>query len=151
MPIDESEWLTRKTRIDTKLKAWGWEIVPFDPARPLADYHKHAVEEYETANGPADYALIVGGRILGIVEAKKVGTGPQNVLVRPATSPRKRARTGLPPIAARIPTKMQTFTSRRMRHLASELDAGRRRAHRAGCNGGSAEPVELPIAYRPRR
>jgi type I restriction enzyme, R subunit len=39
-----------------------------------------AVEEYPTANGPADYALFVKGMLLGIIEAKKVGVGPQNVL-----------------------------------------------------------------------
>lgn len=32
----------------------------------------HAVEEYQTENGPADYALFVKGRLLGIIEAKKV-------------------------------------------------------------------------------
>ena len=31
-------------------------------------------------NGPADYALSVGGEIVGIVEAKKLTLGPQNVL-----------------------------------------------------------------------
>ena len=40
----------------------------------------HAVTEYPTSNGPADYALFVNGRLLGIIEAKKVGVGPQNVL-----------------------------------------------------------------------
>jgi type I restriction enzyme R subunit len=39
-----------------------------------------AVEELPTANGPADYALFVGGRCLGILEAKKVTINPQNVL-----------------------------------------------------------------------
>jgi type I restriction enzyme R subunit len=38
--------------------------------------------DYPTANGPADYALFVDGRILGIVEAKKLSLGPQNVLVQ---------------------------------------------------------------------
>jgi type I restriction enzyme, R subunit len=52
----ESEWQTRKKRIDTRLKTWGWEVVPFDPASPASQYQKHAVEEYETANGPADSA-----------------------------------------------------------------------------------------------
>jgi type I restriction enzyme, R subunit len=41
-----------------------------------------AIEEYPTHNGPADYALCVGGRILGIVEAKKLTLGPQNVLMQ---------------------------------------------------------------------
>jgi predicted type IV restriction endonuclease len=31
-----------------------------------------AITEFETANGPADYALCADGVILGIVEAKKV-------------------------------------------------------------------------------
>jgi type I restriction enzyme R subunit len=39
-----------------------------------------AVQELPTANGPADYGLFVAGRLLGIVEAKKVGVNPQNVL-----------------------------------------------------------------------
>jgi predicted type IV restriction endonuclease len=84
MPPDfsESEWQTRKKRIDTRLTALGWKIVPFAPARPLSAYTLHAVTEFATANGPADYALCVNGRILGIVEAKKLSLGPQNVLVQ---------------------------------------------------------------------
>jgi hypothetical protein len=39
-----------------------------------------AIEEYPTASGPADYALCLGGRIVAIVEAKKLTLGPQNVL-----------------------------------------------------------------------
>jgi type I restriction enzyme R subunit len=78
----ESEWLTRKKRIDTRLKALGWQLVPFDSTRPLTDCHRQAITEYETANGPADYALCLDGRLLGIVEAKKLSLGPQNVLVQ---------------------------------------------------------------------
>lgn len=78
----ESERRTRKSRIDPRLRAWGWEIVPFHPTRPLTAYRHHAIEEYPTANGPADYALVVGGRLLGVVEAKKVNLGPQNVLTQ---------------------------------------------------------------------
>ena len=40
------------------------------------------LEEYETDNGPADYALCVDGKVLGIVEAKKLSLGPQNALVQ---------------------------------------------------------------------
>lgn len=82
MPAYESEWKTRKTRIDARLRAWGWKLVPFDPAKPLFAYRHHAVEEFPTDNGPADYALFADGRILGIVEAKKVTLGPQNVLTQ---------------------------------------------------------------------
>jgi type I restriction enzyme R subunit len=81
-PTYESEWLTRKKRIDTRLRALGWQIVPFDADTPLSACTKHAVEEFPTDTGPADYALCVKGRILGIVEAKKLSLGPQNVLVQ---------------------------------------------------------------------
>ncbi len=75
-----SEWLTRKILIDGKLKAAGWSVVTFVPEKPLASYEKCAIEEFPTANGPADYALCMGGQIVGIVEAKKLILGPQNVL-----------------------------------------------------------------------
>jgi type I restriction enzyme R subunit len=75
-----SEWLTRKRLIDPKLRAAGWEIVPFSLGMPLRSYSGCAIEEFETANGPADYALCVDGAILGIVEAKKLTLGPQSVL-----------------------------------------------------------------------
>lgn len=79
---EEREWQTRKRRINTRLTAIGWTVSPFVPGRPLAQLDRHAIEEYPTANGPADYALAVGGRILGVVEAKKLSLGPQNVLVQ---------------------------------------------------------------------
>jgi type I site-specific restriction endonuclease len=78
----ESERRTRKGRVDPRLKQWGWEITPFNPAKPLSGYRRHAIEEFPTANGPADYALIVDGKLLGVVEAKKVTLGPQNVLTQ---------------------------------------------------------------------
>ena len=77
-----SERLTRKRLIDTKLQAAGWRIVGFQPNKPLKSYDGCAVEEYPTASGPADYALCVGGHVLGIVEAKKLTLGPQNALVQ---------------------------------------------------------------------
>jgi type I restriction enzyme R subunit len=69
----ESEWLTRKRRIDGRLKAAGWEIVPFSQEMLSHSLDNVALEELPTANGPADYGLFVAGRSLGIVEAKKVG------------------------------------------------------------------------------
>ncbi|HEY3318935.1 MAG TPA: type I restriction-modification enzyme R subunit C-terminal domain-containing protein [Planctomycetota bacterium] len=78
MPI-ESEAETRKRRVDTRLKALGWTVAPFAPNRT---YARHAVEEYPTQNGPADYALVVNGRVLGIIEAKRLTLGPQNVLTQ---------------------------------------------------------------------
>ena len=49
-------------------------------SRRPADAYR--TEEEETANGPADYALWLDGRIVGIVEAKKLTLGPQNVLTQ---------------------------------------------------------------------
>ncbi len=81
-PFEELEWQTRKVRIDTRLTKWGWTLASFDPARPTSDYRRHAVVEYPTDAGPADYALFVDGKILGVLEAKKVSLGPQNVLIQ---------------------------------------------------------------------
>jgi type I restriction enzyme, R subunit len=75
-----SEWLTRKKLIDQKLRACGWTVVPFKPGQPIAALDCCAVEEFETDNGPADYVLCQGGQIVGVVEAKKLTLGPQNVL-----------------------------------------------------------------------
>src|SRR5262245_8179512 len=81
-PHEEREWQTRKTRIDGRLGAQGWEVVPFDGARPLATYKRHAIEEYLTDKGSADYVLVSNGCILAVVEAKKLSLGPQNVLLQ---------------------------------------------------------------------
>src|ERR1700722_19206161 len=77
---NNSEWLTRKKLIDVRLRAAGWRIVPFASGVSLAKLDRCAIEEYPTETGPADYALCVAGQILGIVEAKKLTLGPQNVL-----------------------------------------------------------------------
>jgi type I restriction enzyme R subunit len=79
---NNSEWLTRKRLIDPKIRAAGWNIVRFSPSKSLAEYHGCAIEEFETNCGPADYALCVDGRILGIIEAKKLTLGPQSVLTQ---------------------------------------------------------------------
>ncbi len=77
---EESEAQTRRTRINPLLEAQGWTVVAFDPARPGSRSTHHAVTEFPTANGPADYALMAAGQPLGVVEAKKLTLGPQNVL-----------------------------------------------------------------------
>ncbi len=83
MIASESERRTRKARIDPRLKRAGWStILPFAPGIDPAALSASAVEEYETANGPADYALCDGGRVLGVAEAKKVTVGPQGVLTQ---------------------------------------------------------------------
>lgn len=80
--VQHSEWLTRKRLIDPKLKAAGWTVIPFSPGMSLNSHQRCAIEEFETANGPADYALCVDGRILGVVEAKKLTLGPMGVLTQ---------------------------------------------------------------------
>jgi type I restriction enzyme R subunit len=79
---EELEWKTRRDRINTKLKALtpSWIITKYHEGLNTSALKCHAVEEYPTANGPADYALFVKGKLLGIIEAKKVGVSPQNVL-----------------------------------------------------------------------
>jgi type I restriction enzyme R subunit len=79
---EELEWKTRKERVDRKLKSLhpAWSIVKYRPGIDASSLHCHAVEEYPTHSGPADYALFVKGRLLGIIEAKKIGVGPAGVL-----------------------------------------------------------------------
>jgi len=80
--VTESEWQTRKQRIDTRLRALqpSWKIVRYRDGLDLSTLNGVAVEELPTANGPADYGLFVAGKLLGIIEAKKVTVNPQNVL-----------------------------------------------------------------------
>jgi type I restriction enzyme R subunit len=60
----EPEWQTRKKRIDKKLRSAQphWEIIKYSDQLNTSALDQHAVEEYPTANGPADYALFVKGR-----------------------------------------------------------------------------------------
>jgi len=51
----EGEWVTRKRRIDPKLKALGWEVVPLDAAA-LPKRRQNAIEELATANRAPDCA-----------------------------------------------------------------------------------------------
>ena len=60
----EPEWLTRKRRIDEKLTAAGWQVRPWAHGQSLAGAARSAVTEFPTENGPADYALVDGGRDL---------------------------------------------------------------------------------------
>jgi hypothetical protein len=78
----EAERITRKQRIDPRLARADWAVAPFRAEDDLSSFHKKAVEEYETANGPADYALCDKGRVQAVVEAKKVTLGPQGVLTQ---------------------------------------------------------------------
>jgi type I restriction enzyme R subunit len=42
-------------------------------------FDRGAIEEFETANGPADYAFCLDSQVVAILEAKKLTLGPQNV------------------------------------------------------------------------
>jgi type I restriction enzyme R subunit len=59
--LDEKEWQTRKERIDTKLKSLSpsWQIISYKADMDLINLTCHAVTEYPTENGPADYALFI--------------------------------------------------------------------------------------------
>lgn len=75
-----SEHGTRRRLVEKALSDAGWS--------PIVNYSKDsvyeygAVQEHETANGPADYILFSDGIALAIVESKRLGLGPQNVLVQ---------------------------------------------------------------------
>jgi type I restriction enzyme R subunit len=71
-----SEWLTRKRRIDPLLDRLGWPRAFAPSAAPFR------LEEFPTDDGPADYALGFDSKVAGIVEAKKLTLGPQNVLTQ---------------------------------------------------------------------
>jgi len=79
---EEPEVVTRKKRIDPQLKAAGWTIARYQEGMDLSKYSRYALEEFPTSNGPADYALCLGGKIVAVIEAKKVTLGPQNVLTQ---------------------------------------------------------------------
>ena len=78
--VTEPERVTRRTRIDPKLAAADWSVGPFLSSEVASSLQRAAVEEYETVVGPADYVLAHAGRLLGVVEAKKLTVGPQGVL-----------------------------------------------------------------------
>lgn len=99
----EGEALTRTSRLDPKIKASGWTVVPPTTLERARSLRSSAVRELPTLAGPADYALCDDGAVLGVVEAKKVGLGPQEVLLQAeryskgiAQSPKYRGDYGVP-------------------------------------------------------
>lgn len=78
----ENEQHTRRERIDPRLKAAGWSVVPFLSGMDLDVQRNSAIAEFETPNGPADYAMCHRGRVLGVAEAKKLTVGPQGGLTQ---------------------------------------------------------------------
>src|SRR6266511_2564818 len=78
----EPERTTRAQRIDPKLANAGWAVTPSEGADIPQSAQPVALTEFETTNGPADYALCHKGQVRGVVEAKKLTLGPQGVLVQ---------------------------------------------------------------------
>ncbi len=80
--MTESERITRKTRIDTKLQSTllNWKIVPYKKGMDISILDAHAVEEFPTETGPVDYALFINGKLYGMIEAKRISVGAKNVL-----------------------------------------------------------------------
>jgi type I restriction enzyme, R subunit len=76
MPNQNPEQLARD-KIDAQLAASGWRV----QNKTSIDFHAgegQAVREYTTDCGPADYVLFVGGKPVGVIEAKKETLG-QNI------------------------------------------------------------------------
>ena len=83
MTPHELEWKTRRDRIDKQLREMNppWKIVPYKEGMKPSDFTTPtAVAEYPCTSGPCDYALFIKGQLLGIIEAKRVGVGPQGAL-----------------------------------------------------------------------
>ncbi|MGV8038574.1 MAG: type I restriction-modification enzyme R subunit C-terminal domain-containing protein [Thermoanaerobaculaceae bacterium] len=80
--MDEREWETRRRRIDPRLAAAGWDVRPYSPLHRPGPGQGVAETELPTEHGPADYALTLDGRVVGIVEAKRIGVGTQEVLTQ---------------------------------------------------------------------
>ena len=60
--------------IDGKLEQLGWTIQDMSKLNLTASLGV-AVCEFPTSTGPVDYALIVEGKPVGVVEAKKTNLG----------------------------------------------------------------------------
>jgi hypothetical protein len=67
--MNEVERLTRKQRIDTRLRSLNppWQIIRYGEGLDLSALHCHVVKEFPTDNGPADYSLFVNDLFLGII------------------------------------------------------------------------------------
>lgn len=62
-----------RTAIDRRLTDCGWVVQSRDVMN-LGAAQGVAVREFQTASGPVDYALFVGRKLCGVVEAKAAGT-----------------------------------------------------------------------------
>ena len=67
--MSESEWKTRKLRIDARLRSLSpaWEIIPWKAGLDVSRLERHIVTEIPTEKGPADYGFFVKGAFLAIL------------------------------------------------------------------------------------
>jgi len=65
--------------IDARLEQSGWVLQDLRSVNPMASLGV-AVREYPTSTGPVDYALFVGGKPVGVIEAKRDDLG-ENITV----------------------------------------------------------------------
>jgi type I restriction enzyme R subunit len=65
---------------ESATKSWEAGCCASFRPRSVFELTRHAVEEYSTETGPTDYVLFVDVKLLGIIEAKKVSLGAENVL-----------------------------------------------------------------------
>ncbi len=83
-PNQNPEQIARDA-IDAQLRASGWAVQPKD----AIDFHVgegQAVREYSTDTGPADYVLFIGGKPVGVIEAKKETLGHTITIAEDQTS-----------------------------------------------------------------
>ncbi len=80
--MTERERDTRWRRIDPKLRASGWAIADGARLNTAELRAPTALTELSTLDGPADYTLCAAGRVVGVVEAKKLTLGPEGVLTQ---------------------------------------------------------------------
>ena len=66
----EREARTRQRRIDPEFTCAGWPPVKFDPDELLDRLDRRAIREYPPESGPADCVQVLGGHLLGVIEAK---------------------------------------------------------------------------------
>ena len=71
---------TRKRLIDRALEAAGWRLVSYSHWLGGDRTDADAVEEFLTDAGPGDYLLMLDGKPVADVEAKRLEVGPQNVI-----------------------------------------------------------------------
>lgn len=85
--------------IDQQLTAVGWLLRDINQLSPAAGLGV-AVREFPTSKGPADYALSMAGKPVGVVEARKVGTTLSGMAEQTANY-----QAGIPNILPHVPDK----------------------------------------------